>query len=196
MIELTQIKTTDALGQLRGQLNTAFTEIQTDQPFVGLAVNPSINFYNNDDSLVGALTASSLTNARLYLLCYPESNGVFVANVWGRISFKSPLTNANVHRIVIDVPAVKLPTRDATVSTFVSPDHLGLGSATVSPQASDAVGSMDVGLAMVQDDYQGDSNIAQAHKVLQAGGSTCDVEIVSEERYFDHYTGNTNVIWL
>ena len=126
MIELTQVKSTDKLGQLQGILNTAFTEIAGDQPFVGMVMNPSVNYYSGD-TLVGATTASQLTGT-LYALCFPESNGVFIAMLWGDIYSN---TNATVtrepSRAAIDIPAIKLATRDAVVSTFVSPGHLGLG---------------------------------------------------------------------
>lgn len=84
MIELANIKTTDTLGQLREQINTMQNEIMHDQPFVGVCQNISINFYNSDQ-LALAVTASELTNEKLYALCYPESNGVFIAKVFGSL---------------------------------------------------------------------------------------------------------------
>ena len=40
MIKLTNIKPTDTIKQLRGQINTMQNEIMADQPFVGALVNP------------------------------------------------------------------------------------------------------------------------------------------------------------
>lgn len=123
MIELTNIKTTDKIRQLRGQINDMQNEIMADQPFVGLCQNISINFYHLDN-LVESVTASSLETEKLYALCFPESNGVFVANVWGSINVDpSPLNPWT--KAIIDIPAVKLPTRDAVVATFVPPSHFG-----------------------------------------------------------------------
>lgn len=132
MIELTQVKNTDKLGQLQGILNTAFSEIKTDQPFIGKVVNPSINMYtqNPDDGsyvLNQAITASAIMG-NLYALCFPESNGVFVANVFGHLRFN--FIGLMLARLVVDVPSVKLATRDANVGTFVSPSHLGLSDNT------------------------------------------------------------------
>lgn len=129
MIELTNIKTTDTMRQLRKQINMMLNEIMADQPFVGVCQNISINFYNKDQ-LAFAIAASKLTDEKLYALCYPESNGVFIANVFGSLH-TSIYTESSVtsDKIVIDVPTIKLPTRDSPMSTFVSPSHLGLAPA-------------------------------------------------------------------
>lgn len=124
MIELEQIKTTEKLGNIRPLINTALGEIQQDQPFVGMAVNPSINFFDNG-ALICAITASALSTQRLYALCFPESNGIFVAKFYGTIMFVPP-ANARATSFTIDIPSIKIPTRDSTISTFVSPKHLGL----------------------------------------------------------------------
>ena len=129
MIELTNINATDTFGQLRGQINTMQNEIMADQPFVGVCQNISINFYNSDQ-LALAVTASELTDEKLYALCYPESNGVFIAKVFGSLQTAIPISSSmTTDKIVIDVPTVKLPTRDSSMSTFVSPSHLGLAPA-------------------------------------------------------------------
>lgn len=139
MIELTNIKTTDTFGQLRGQINTMQNEIMADQPFVGTLVNPSINYYMLDSgnvTLAGTNTASTV-KSYLTALCFPESNGVFVAGVWGMIQitaepqFVGP-ANDYTH-VVIDVPAIKLATLDTSLSTFVSCEHLGLPSTGTIP---------------------------------------------------------------
>lgn len=121
MIELTNIAVTDTVGQLRRQINTAQNEIMADQPFIGVAVNPSIKFFNND-ALVSAITASKIANERIYALCFPESNGIFVAKFYGTIKF-IPDEDATTNRFTINVPSIKIPTRDSTIGTYVSPAH-------------------------------------------------------------------------
>lgn len=125
MIELTQVKNTDKLGQLQGILNTAFREIQTDQPFVGLCQDIAIKAYNGN-SIASTIPASSLESAKLYALCLPKSEAVFVAKVFGRIQFKFPATTTFT-RIQIDIPSVKLPTRATKISNFIAPGDIGLG---------------------------------------------------------------------
>lgn len=124
MIELTQIKSSDQIKSLRGQLNTAFSEIVSDQPFVGQVINPSITFHSEDDAQVGAVTASNIAG-HIFALCFPESNGVYIADVFGAIEFDYPALTATPAVMKIDVPTVKMPTRTANISTFVSPTHLG-----------------------------------------------------------------------
>lgn len=132
MIELANIKTTDTVKQLRGQINAMQNEIMADQPFVGTLVNPSINYYMIDSgnaTLTGTNTASTV-KSYLTALCFPESNGVFVAGVWGMIQATAEPqfvgTNHDYSQVVIDVPAIKLATLDTSLSTFVSCEHLGL----------------------------------------------------------------------
>lgn len=127
MIELTNIKTTDTFGQLRGQINTMQNEIMADQMVVGKAMGVSVNLYTTFDNstLVGAITASNV-RGDLWLLCLPESNGVYVAGAFGTLYNDAPVTvTAAVYSIEIDVASVKLPNRDAVVSTFVTPEHMG-----------------------------------------------------------------------
>lgn len=121
MIELTNIKTTDTVKQLRGQINAMQNEIMADQPFVGLCQNISIKFYDVN-TLVGAVTASSLANEKLYAMCFPENNGVFVAKVWGSI-YVEETPSSPWNMAIIDIPAVRIPTSDTVVTTFVSPSH-------------------------------------------------------------------------
>lgn len=123
MIELANIKATNTVGQLRGLINTMQNEIMSDQPFIGVAVNPSINFFNNG-TLVSAITASRIANERIYALCFPESNGIFVAKFYGTIKF-APVEDAQTNTFTINVPSIKIPTRDSTIGTFVPPAHFG-----------------------------------------------------------------------
>ena len=132
MIELTNIKTTDKFKLLRRQINTMQNEIMADQPFVGTLVNPSIKYYSfdgNNYTLVATNTASAV-KSELTALCFPESNGVFVAGVWGRIlitaepQYVGPNTAYSL--VAISVPSIKLATVSTNISTFVSCNHLGL----------------------------------------------------------------------
>lgn len=132
MIELTNIKTTDTVRQLRGQINTMQNEIMDNQPFVGRLVNPSINYYSTDGdnyTLVATNTAMAVQSS-LTALCFPESNGVFVAGVWGMIKAMAEPQYVGPDRdymvVSISVPAIKLATMTDNISTFVSCEHLGL----------------------------------------------------------------------
>lgn len=142
MIELANIKTTAQMWQLRGLINTMQNEIMADQPMVGTAVNPSINYYAaskpsvsgsgtmwEDAALIGTSTASQVSS-NLVFLCFPENNGVFIANVWGAISLTAEPTftgSSTVFRFaVVDIPAIKIATRDSTIATFVTCEHIGL----------------------------------------------------------------------
>lgn len=126
MIELTNIKTTDTVKQLRGQINTMQNEIMANQPFVGYAINPSIEFFNCY-SLVGSVTASDIATQRLLALCFPNSDGVFVASLFGGILFRYT-ADFSFDSVVIHIPGIKLATRDAVIGTFVSPKHLGISA--------------------------------------------------------------------
>lgn len=127
MIELTNIKLTDTVKQLRGQINAMQNEIMSDQMVVGKAMGVSVNLYSNFDNstLVGAITASNV-RGDLWLLCMPESNGVYVAGAFGTLyNDKDVTVTDSVSSIEIDVASVKLPNRDAAVNTFVTPEHMG-----------------------------------------------------------------------
>lgn len=167
MIELSQIKTTDTIGQLRGQLNTAFNEIQTDQPFIGRVVNPSINFYARSGTLVEAVTASFLSNQRIYALCFPESNGIFVAKVYGFLRFVID-SAVEFDHFTIDVPSIKLPTRDSPISTFVPPQHLGLDA-----QGSDI---MLTGLAALNRNYG-----SMLDCTIEQNGADCNINCTNPD---------------
>ena len=125
MIELINIKTTDTVKQLRSQINAMQNEIMADQPFVGLCQNIAITAYNGGIA-TSTIPASSLESAKLYALCLPKSDAVFVAKLFGRIQFKFP-GNTTFTRIQIDIPSVKLPTRAAKISNFIAPGEIGLG---------------------------------------------------------------------
>ena len=169
MIKLTHIKPTDPVRKLRSQINNMQYEIMDNQPFVGLCQNISINFYNVD-TLVESVTASSLMDEKLYALCFPESNGVFVAKVWGSITVnEAPLTPWT--KAIIDIPAVKLPTRDAVVATFVPPSHFGFNR-------SGDPNSMKLGpLAFATNNNNTDLNNLSV--TIAEHDTTCDVTLMS-----------------
>lgn len=127
MIELEQIKKTDTVKQLRGQLNTAFNEIVADQPMIGAVLNPSITFYRND-SLIGSATANYVTN-HLSALVLPENNGCYVAAFYGVVQCLGSQisgTRGTFNQIKVDIPAIKCANASASYTTFLTPKHLGL----------------------------------------------------------------------
>lgn len=154
MIELELIKTSDKLSGLRKQLNTAFSEVMTDQAMIGTPSGASVKAYLGS-VLVTTIDSASLQET-LYFDCLPESNGVFVSAIHGSmyVSFPSAVSN-----IEITVPAIALPTRDATVSTFVSPAHLGItesatkygaGTCTTSDAPADGtITNVERGIVMI-----------------------------------------------
>lgn len=124
MIKLTNIKTTDMIKRLRGQINEMQNEIMDDQPFVGLCQDIAIKAYNGN-SIASTINASSLDNPMLYALCLPKGDAVLVAKVFGRIQFKFPRATTFT-RIQIDIPSVKLATRSDKISKFIEPGIVGL----------------------------------------------------------------------
>lgn len=130
MIELTNIKATNTVGQLRGLINTMQNEIMTDQPFIGRAFNATAKIYGGG-TLIDTITADAMNALNyIYALCFPENNGVFVSKVWGLVNLPMTNTGHKYSRITIDIPAIKLATRDPTISTFVPPEHLNLADPT------------------------------------------------------------------
>lgn len=124
MIELANIKTTDTLGQLRGQVNTMQNEIMHDQPMIGACLNPTVNLYSGT-SLVGAVTASNMSSCYLSALIFPENNGCFVAGIIGHCEWGSEIPECTFDKLTIDIPSIKAP--NGTIYTsFLPPEHLGL----------------------------------------------------------------------
>lgn len=132
MIKLTNIKPTDKFKLLRGQINTMQNEVMANQPFVGALVNPSIKYYSFDDGNYTLVATNSAieVESNLTALCFPESNGVFVAGVWGMIKVMAEPhyvgSDIGYMLVAISVPAIKLATMSTNISTFVSCNHLGL----------------------------------------------------------------------
>lgn len=129
MIELSQIPATSKLKELRGQINTMANEINTDQMVLGRILNPSLNYYDVSSQLVGAVTASNI-QSELFALCMPESNGLFIAYVFGRLyTLDTPELTGKPIACEADIPAIKIPNRDSAISTFVTMEHMGLSLA-------------------------------------------------------------------
>lgn len=126
MIKLTKIKPTDAVRQLRSQINSMQYEIMDNQPFIGYVMNPRIEFFKAN-TLVNSVPASAIATQRLLALCFPESNGVYVATLFGGIRFMYT-ADFSFDSIVIYIPGIKLATRDAVIGTFVSPKDLGISA--------------------------------------------------------------------
>lgn len=126
MIQLEQIPASDKLGNLRNRINTMANEINTNQMVIGQVMNPSIVYKDSSGNQVGASTASLVTSY-LYCICMPESNGVYIANIFGALSCTKGTFTAGSQpaKAVIDIPGIKLPNRDSVISTFVTPEHLG-----------------------------------------------------------------------
>jgi hypothetical protein len=177
MIELTNIKTTDILGKLRGQINTMQNEIMADQPFVGALVNPSINYYmaeGDNATLTGTNTASTV-KSYLTALCFPESNGVFVAGVWGMIQATAEPqfvgTDHDYSHVVIDVPAIKLATLDTSLSTFVSCEHLGLPSSAIPGLTTEPVQVNIADILFVR----ANNSLRKVTPSIEQGNGTCNI---------------------
>lgn len=129
MIELSQIPVSSKLKELRGQINTMVNEINTDQMVLGRILNPSIEYYDAGSQLVGAVTASGV-QSELFALCMPESNGLFIAYIFGRLyTFDTPELTGRPITCEVDIPAIKIPNRDSAISTFVTMEHIGLSLA-------------------------------------------------------------------
>ena len=129
MIELSQIPVSSKLKDLRGQINTMVNEINTNQMVLGRILNPSLNYYDINAQLVGAVTASNIIS-ELFALCMPESNGLFIGYIFGRLlTIKTPELTDRPVTCEADIPAIKIPNRDSAISTFVTMEHMGLSLA-------------------------------------------------------------------
>lgn len=178
MIEITNIKSTDTIKQLRSQINAMQNGIMADQPFVGKLVNPSINYYmlNGDNAtLIGTNTASTV-KSYLTALCFPESNGVFVAGVWGMIQATAEPqfvgTDHEYHHVVIDVPAIKLATLDTSLSTFVSCEHLGLPNVGAIPGLTTKPVQANIADILF---VQANNSVDKVFPSIEQGNGTCNI---------------------
>lgn len=190
MIELTNFKATDTVGQLRRQINTMQNEIMADQPFIGAPVNPSINYYKQEEikaSLVATSTASTVKH-NLMALCFPENNGVFVAAVWGNVYLTSApqyvVPGTQFDTVIIDIPAIKLTTRDTSISTFVSCEHLGLKNLIAQdiPATAEILALQNIAKkpvtnnpAYIEFNYNADENRSLTFPFIEQGDNTCNL---------------------
>lgn len=124
MIELSQIQNTSKLKDLRGQINTMANEINGNQMVIGQVLRPTATIYS-DGFDVASITADKWVVNQLFAVCMPESNGVYIARVFGYMFATVPSTGKAIESVDIDIPSVKLPNRENEVSTFISPLHLG-----------------------------------------------------------------------
>lgn len=187
MIELTNIKATEPMRQLRKQINAMQNEIMADQPFIGTPVNPSVSYYKastdgNPATLVSTNAASTVTNG-LAMLCLPEGNGTFVAAVWGNLAVTAYPTAAPGQTgevfdyAVVDVPAVKLATRETSVSTFVTCEHLGLPSTSAvdAPLKGVIAKPVTSNFSFVMFDYNGKSHPGLIASYIEQGDDVCNI---------------------
>ena len=124
MIELSQIQNTSKLKELRGQINTMANEINSNQMVIGQVLNPTAIIRNGGNDVIDTITPSQWLRNQLFAVCMPESNGVYVAQLFGTLLSYTAATEP-IAQVGISIPAVKLPSREAEVSTFFTPEQLG-----------------------------------------------------------------------
>lgn len=129
MIELTNIKATDTVGQLRGQINRMQNDIMTYQPMIGHCVNLIGNLFSGENP-VADLSGSKIKGT-LFALIFPENNGCFVADIIGQIILRGNIIPiVQFDKLTIRIPAIKAPDSTTgsitTYNSFLSPSHLGI----------------------------------------------------------------------
>lgn len=117
MIELSQIQNTSKLKELRGQINTMVDEINSNQMIVGQVLRPKATIYRNTTT-VG--TVDMWYTNRLFAICMPGPDGVYVAQLFGRLLSYAQVSSNDITDINIDIPAVKLPNRTTEEKLFVN----------------------------------------------------------------------------
>jgi hypothetical protein len=130
MIELTDIKATDTVGQLRRQINSVQKEIMHNQPMIGACVNPSVYLFNNK-TLVYQLPSQNVTNyLNAVILPKRKTDECFVVGLTGQIHFLIPANEAAiVNKILINIQEISgIISADMSFSyrKFTTPDSLGL----------------------------------------------------------------------
>ena len=181
MIELSQIPVSSKLKDLRGQINTMANEINTDQMAIGQCVGVSVEL-TNKGMTAGTIKASKINN-NLYALCMPESNGLFVVNFFGSISTvdHTSVVTGDIDLINIDIAAIKLPSRDDYISTFVPPSHLGLNPFTWDYSGVSQPDSMHIGptiagrLGYSRNGVNDDFLLTGKDYTLQQGATGCNI---------------------
>lgn len=122
MIELSQIQNTSKLKELRGQINTMVDEINGNQMVVGQVLRPKATIYRNTTAVD---TVDMWYTNRLFAICMPGPDGVYVAQVFGRLLSYARVSSNDITDIKIDIPAVKLPNRTSEETLFLNPSSQG-----------------------------------------------------------------------
>lgn len=122
MIELSQIPNTSKLKELRGQINTMANEINGNQMVIGQVLRPKATIYSNTTTVD---TVEMWYTNRLFAICMPGPDGVYVAQVFGKLLSYSRVSSNDITDITIDIPAVKLPNRTTEETLFVNPSSQG-----------------------------------------------------------------------
>lgn len=91
---------------------------------IGQVLRPTATIYSGGLE-VDSITADRWVVNQLFAVCMPESNGVYIARVFGCLLATVISTSDAIESVDIDIPSVKLPNRENEVSTFISPFHLG-----------------------------------------------------------------------
>lgn len=134
MITLKQIESTDTVKNLRKHLNSEAQVINETQPCIGMAVNPTVKFYEYPSRLLATCESKDISND-MFLLCLPNRAGsVYVAQAWGELvltrapTLAEGVANLNdADFIRVGIPAVKAPTKNTPYNSF-SLDSVTLGS--------------------------------------------------------------------
>lgn len=125
MIFLKQIASTDTVKNLRKHLNSEAQVINETQPCIGMAVNPTVKFYEYPKKLLATCESEDIGN-NMFLLCLPNRAGsVYVAQAWGELVLTRAPTLAegvatlnDADFIRVDIPAVKAPTKETPYKSF------------------------------------------------------------------------------
>ena len=105
-------------------INTMVDEINGNQMVIGQVFNPTAKIMNGGNDVIDTITPSQWLINQLFAVCMPNSNGVYVAQLFGTLLSHTAATEP-IYQVSISIPAVKLPSREAEVSTFVTPENLG-----------------------------------------------------------------------
>lgn len=119
MINISQIPNTSKLKELRGQINTMANEINGNQMVIGQVLRPTAKIYRNTIT-VGTVDMWYIN--RLFALCMPGPEGVYVAQVFGSLISAPhvPVSSNAISDVTIDIPAIKLPNRTTEERVFVN----------------------------------------------------------------------------
>lgn len=169
MIHLIQINSTDTVKKLRTHLNSEAQSINENQPCIGTAINPTIEFYKFPQKLVATCESKNITN-KMFLLCFPNrTNEVYVAQAWGELVLNRPptvasgVTNLQDFEFArISIPTVEVPTKSTSFDSFY------LGSTV---QGSSALNMKTDGLIR-EPTYSLGSNLLRITETRPTGGET------------------------